>query len=85
MCTIVTPNIGWPYYDAELEELKRQLRLAQIEEEKARIRRELARLRRLPYPCIPPNWVISHQPTFPVCPAPMPISIGDVLRKIPQN
>lgn len=83
MCTITTPTT-WPYYDHELEELKRQLRLAQIEEEKARIRREIDRIRRYPYcPTVPPGWIISH---IPVCtPAPAPLSINDVLRRIPAR
>lgn len=83
MCTITTPSVIWHHYDAELEELKRQLRQAQIEEEKARIRRELARMHRYPRPTLPPDWLISHFPNLSA--RHTPVSIEDVLRKIPAR
>lgn len=75
MMCVITPSIAYPV-DFELEELRRQLRQNQIEEEKARIRKEIARLKG--QHC-PPNfqWALPCTPKS--------ISIQDVLDKVPRK
>ena len=80
-CLPPSPCIPW---DPELDYLREQLRRAQIEEEKQRLRRELDRLNRL-RPC---PWAMPPVIWRPCCPTPTvvyPPSIQDVLRTIPAR
>lgn len=78
-CIPPTPCAPWTW-DPELECLREQLRRAQIEAEKARIRREIDRLS----PYRPHTWSIPPVVFQPCIPLPAaPLTIHDVLRRIP--
>lgn len=72
----------FPYYDPELDRLRRLARQAEVEAEKRRLRQRLRELGVNPNPpCLP-------RPCMPVFPRPVqhpcPIDVSDVLRKIPH-
>lgn len=75
------PSHYAPPWDPELECLREQLRRAQIEDEKRRLRREIERLRPCPWVFTPGIW----QPYCPSTTIPMAPSIQDVLGAIPAR